>query len=49
MNGTYICYSFAIPSNVVRKIADDILEFGSIQKGVLGIKAAELNGNIAKN
>ncbi len=48
MNGSYIGYSFAIPSNIVRKIADDILEFGSIQKGVLGIKAAELNGDIAK-
>ncbi len=48
MNGSYIGYSFAIPSNIVRKIADDILEFGSIQKGVLGIKAAELNGVIAK-
>ena len=48
MNGSYIGYSFAIPSNIVRKIADDILEFGSIQKGVLGIKAAELNGPIAQ-
>ncbi len=48
MNGSYIGYSFAIPSNIVRKIIDDILEFGSIQKGVLGIKAAELNGEIAK-
>ncbi len=48
MNGSYIGYSFAIPSNVVRKVADDILEFGSTQKGVLGIKAAELNGEIAK-
>lgn len=48
MNGSYIGYSFAIPSNIVRKIADDILEFGSIQKGVLGVKAAELNGEIAQ-
>ncbi len=47
MNGSYIGYSFAIPSNIVRKIADDILEFGSIQKGVLGVKAAELNSEIA--
>ncbi len=48
MNGSYIGYSFAIPSNIVKKITDDILEFGSIQKGVLGVKAAELNGEIAK-
>ncbi len=48
MNGSYIGYSFAIPSNIVRKIVDDILEFGSIQKGVLGIKAAELNSELAQ-
>jgi len=48
MNGSYIGYSFAIPSNIVKKILDDILEYGSIQKGVLGIKGAELNGKIAK-
>jgi Do/DeqQ family serine protease len=48
MNGSFIGYSFAIPSNVVKKIVDDILEYGSIQKGVLGIKAAELNDDIAK-
>ena len=48
MNGSYIGYSFAIPSNIVRKIVDDILEFGSIQKGVLGIKAVELNSELAQ-
>ncbi len=48
MNGSYIGYSFAIPSNIVKKVVDDILEYGSIQKGVLGIKGAELNGEIAK-
>jgi len=48
MNGSYIGYSFAIPSNIVQKIVDDILEFGSIQKGVLGIKGAELNNDLAQ-
>jgi Do/DeqQ family serine protease len=48
MNGSYIGYSFAVPSNIVRKVVDDILEFGSIQKGVLGIKAAELNSELAQ-
>ncbi len=48
MNGSFIGYSFAVPSNVVKKIVDDILEYGSIQKGVLGIKGAELNDDIAK-
>ncbi len=48
MNGSYIGYSFAIPSNIVRKITDDILEYGSIKKGVLGIKGVELNSEMAK-
>ncbi len=48
MNGSYIGYSFAIPSNIVKKIINDILEFGSIKKGVLGIKAVELNDELAK-
>ncbi len=47
MNGSYIGYSFAIPSNIARKIVDDILEFGSIKKGVLGIKGVELNNEMA--
>ena len=48
MNGSYIGYSFAIPSNIVKKIVDDILEFGSIQKGVLGVKAIELNNDLSE-
>lgn len=40
--GAYIGYSFAVPSNIARKIVQDILEFGNVQKGVLGIEAARL-------
>lgn len=46
--GSYIGYSFAIPSNIVKKIVDDILEYGMIQKGVLGIRGAELNDKVSK-
>ncbi len=48
MTGSYIGYSFAIPSNIVRKIADDIIEYGSIQKGKLGLSGYELNDELAK-
>lgn len=41
--GAYIGYSFAVPSNIARKIVEDILEYGDVQKGVLGIEAARLN------
>jgi S1-C subfamily serine protease len=35
--GSFIGYSFAIPSNIARKIIDDILEFGAVQQAILGI------------
>lgn len=35
--GSFIGYSFAVPSNIAKKIIDDILEFGKVQQAVLGI------------
>ena len=34
--GSFVGYSFAIPSNITKKIIDDILEFGSVQEAILG-------------
>lgn len=45
--GSYVGYSFAVPSNLVRKIVLDIMEFGKVQKGILGIRGFELNTQIA--
>jgi Do/DeqQ family serine protease len=36
-SGTYAGYSFAIPVSIVRKIVDDIVKFGDVQRGYLGI------------
>lgn len=41
--GSYVGYSFAVPSNIAKKVIDDIMEFGSVQKGVLGIKTVSVN------
>ncbi|MBD1261212.1 trypsin-like peptidase domain-containing protein [Maribacter polysiphoniae] len=41
--GSYVGYSFAVPSNIAKKVIDDIMEFGSVQKGVLGIKTVSIN------
>ena len=46
--GSYVGYAFAVPSNHVRKIVEDILEYGSVQKGILGVAGASLNDRIAK-
>lgn len=47
--GSYVGYSFAVPSNMVRKIVKDILEFGKVQQGFLGVQGFELNKQIASD
>ena len=39
-SGTYAGYSFAIPVNLAKKIVNDIVEFGDVQRGYLGIQYA---------
>lgn len=46
--GSYIGYSFAVPSNIARKVVADIMEFGNVQKGILGVSGAELNSSTAR-
>ncbi len=36
--GSFIGYSFAVPSNIAKKIVDDLLEFGSVQEALIGFK-----------
>ena len=48
MTGSYVGYSFAVPSNITRKIIEDLMEFGNVQRGILGIKGGELNGTSSK-
>lgn len=35
--GSYVGYSFAVPSNIAKKVVEDIMEYGNVQKGLLGI------------
>jgi serine protease Do len=46
--GSYAGYSFAVPSNVTRKIIEDLMEFGNVQRGVLGVEGRELNSAFSK-
>ena len=39
--GSYIGYAFAVPSNNARKIVEDILEYGDVRRGILGIRGWE--------
>ena len=46
--GSYEGYSFAIPSNIVRKVVDDLLLYGQTQRGYLGVQIAELTAELAE-
>ncbi|MGA0430897.1 MAG: S1C family serine protease [Flavobacteriaceae bacterium] len=47
LNGGYVGYSFAVPSNIARKVFEDLLEYGSVQKGLMGVQGAALNADVA--
>ncbi|MFT4061821.1 MAG: trypsin-like peptidase domain-containing protein [Edaphocola sp.] len=41
--GSYAGYSYAIPSNLAMKVASDIIKYGKVQRGYLGIRMVDLN------
>ncbi|MBD3723657.1 MAG: trypsin-like peptidase domain-containing protein [Flavobacteriaceae bacterium] len=47
--GSYAGYSFAVPSNITRKIIEDLMQFGNVQRGILGVEGSELNSAVADN
>ncbi|MBC2845501.1 trypsin-like peptidase domain-containing protein [Winogradskyella flava] len=47
-DGSYIGYSFAVPSNIARKIVNDIMEYGNVQNGILGVVGGALNSKAAE-
>ncbi|MBP7272626.1 MAG: Do family serine endopeptidase [Saprospiraceae bacterium] len=47
-SGRYEGYSFAVPSNIVRKVIKDLREYGIVQRGILGISIEEVTEEVAK-
>ncbi|MGB5610677.1 MAG: trypsin-like peptidase domain-containing protein [Eudoraea sp.] len=47
--GSYVGYSFAVPSNIAKKVVEDIMEYGNVQKGILGITSPRLSTPYAVN
>jgi len=45
--GSYVGYSFAVPSNIAKKVVEDIIEYGNVQNGVLGINIVPINSPYA--
>ncbi|MHC5352926.1 trypsin-like peptidase domain-containing protein [Myroides sp. LJL115] len=46
--GSYVGYGFAVPSNLTKKIVQDLMQFGNVQQAILGISGQELNQYLAK-
>lgn len=47
-NGGNIGIGFAIPANMVRDLADQIIQYGEVRRGMLGIMGGELTADLAK-
>lgn len=45
--GQYTGYSFAVPVNIVKKVAADLLEFGSVQRAYLGVSIRDMDQKLA--
>ena len=46
--GSYSGYGFAVPSNIVSKVVEDLLAYGTVQRGWLGIQVQSVNSELAK-
>lgn len=46
--GTYTGYGFAVPSNIVTKVMEDLLKYGTVQRGMLGVTIRTMDGALAK-
>jgi serine protease Do len=46
--GSYSGYGFAVPSNIVSKVVEDLIKFGTVQRGWLGVQIGTVNTEVAK-
>jgi serine protease Do len=46
--GTFAGYSFAVPVQLVKKVTDDLLKHGQVQRALLGVTILDINATLAK-
>lgn len=46
--GSFEGYSFAVPSNIVKKVVDDLMTFGAVQRAFLGVNIVDVTAELAK-
>ncbi len=47
--GSYAGYSFAVPSSIVEKVTSDLMEFGVVQRALLGISIRNVDAELAES
>lgn len=47
--GAYAGNSFAVPSSIVRKVVEDLKQYGEVQRGLLGVNIQDVTAEIAKD
>lgn len=47
--GTYAGYSFAVPSQIAKKVVDDLKEYGVVQRAMLGVQMTDFSPEAAKD
>lgn len=45
--GSFIGYSFAVPSNIAKKVVEDLMEYGNVQKAALGVTGGGMTNEYA--
>ncbi|MBS3914657.1 MAG: Do family serine endopeptidase [Bacteroidetes bacterium] len=45
--GSYAGYAFAVPVNLVKKVVNDIMKYGKVQRALLGVSIQEINQQLA--
>jgi Do/DeqQ family serine protease len=46
--GSFVGYGFAVPSNIASKVAEDLIEYGMVQRGLLGVQIRDIDAAFAK-
>ena len=46
--GSYTGYSFAVPTTIAKKVVEDIIDFGKVQRAIMGITMQEIDSEVAK-
>lgn len=46
--GAFAGYSFAVPVSIVEKVVNDLIEFGAVQRAILGVRITDVTAELAR-